>query len=357
MPFHDLNVPYTTNHATLSHTLAFHAELGYSVIALSISASATGKLPTVPPQVPVSSLNLPKTVSTVLTRLTVTIADAAQNHRLASLQPHYSLLALRPTTQKALQLCCGSLECDLISLDLSQRLPFILKFSTVASALQRGVRFEICYSPGTQGGGNGDARRNLISGAAALIRATRGRGIILSSEARDALSVRGPYDVINLAQVWGLGQERGKEALCEEAEKVVTLAGLKRTSFRGVVNVVQGGGERSGKEAVTAPKWPPPTQQKAGSDIVGHAAPKEIAAPNGIKRKASTTSLTGPATVVTQVAVEKPLSKREMKRRAKKARLEGKAGPDGTETSVQDTTGSSFSIKHEALEGAQGLQS
>ena len=38
-------------------------------------------------------------------------------------------------------------------------------------------------------------------------------------------------DAINLAQVWGLGQERGKEAVCEEVGKLIRLAKMKRTSF------------------------------------------------------------------------------------------------------------------------------
>lgn len=146
MPFHDLNIPYTTNHSDLSNTLAFHAELGYSVVAISLSA--TGKLPSQPQIIPIPQLTIPKSITKVLTRLTITISDATQNHRLTSFLPHYDLLALRPTNEKALQLCCNSLECDIVSLDLSQRLPFILKFKTVASALQRGIRLEICYSPG-----------------------------------------------------------------------------------------------------------------------------------------------------------------------------------------------------------------
>ncbi|KIV85040.1 hypothetical protein PV11_00776 [Exophiala sideris] len=342
MPFHDLNVPYTSNHADLSHTLAFHAELGYSVIAISLLA--TGKLPSTPTPIPLSSLTVPKNITT-LTRLTITISDATQNHRLSSFAPHYNLLALRPTTEKALALCCQSLDCDLISLDFSQRLPFILKFKTVASALQRGVRFEICYAPGIQHDAN--ARRNLISGAAQLIRATRGRGIILSSEARNALGVRGPHDVINLAQVWGLGQERGKEALCEEAGKVVRLAGIKRTSFRGVVDVIDGG-----SPPIVQGQSQPAQQQSQAAGAGANKQKETVLSTNGTKRKASSitsTSTPGPPTAESEAVEEKPLSKREIKRRAKKARMEGKAGPDDTAESAQDTAASALPIEHETL--------
>ena len=348
MPFHDLNVPYTSNPADLQQTLHFHAELGYSVVAIAIHV--TGKLPPTPREISVSSLTVPTSITAVFTRLTLTISDATQNHRLSQFTPAYNLLALRPTTEKTLQLCCTSLECDLISLDLSQRLTFLLKFKTVSSALQRGIRFEICYSPAIQTSGNSEARRNLISGATQLIRATRGRGIILSSDAKNALGVRGPHDVINLAQVWGLGQERGKEALCEEAGKVVRLAGMKRTSFRGVVDIIDGGGGAESSK-----------QNDAGEDKAKQVVLK------GVKRKASTTSLAASTSQNKQSTAveEKPFSKREMKRRAKKARMEGgtdngdggKAGPDdvGADTArVQDTSASDFGpIKHETLAAKQ----
>ena len=86
------------------------------------------------------------------------------------------------------------------------------------------------------------ARRNLIHNAGELIRATRGgRGIIISSEAQNALGCRGPWDVINLAVIWGLGQERGYEAVSTEVRKCVNAAKLKRSSYRGAIDVIYGG--------------------------------------------------------------------------------------------------------------------
>ncbi|KAJ9633369.1 RNA-binding RNA processing protein rpp1 [Knufia peltigerae] len=347
MPFHDLNITYTPSQPTpeINQTLLFASELGYRTIALNLTLS--GKLPPPPPPIPVSTLDVPPTLK-ILTRLTVTISDASQNHRLSAYSPAYDILALRPTNEKNLQLCCGSLECDLISLDFSQRLQFPLRFKTVSSALQRGLRFEVCYSPGVSSSGSSpDARRNLIGGATALIRATRGRGIVFSSEARSALGLRGPHDVINLASLWGLGQERGKEALCEEADKVVRLAGIKRSSFRVVVDVIDGGG---GPVAVAEPtksqprRPPAPGQtqpqtekgvvkgqddrrgkQKATTDEVRMqkgttATTDESIVSNGLKRKASTTTPQNQPGGDQQPA---SLSNREKKRRARKqARME-----------------------------------
>jgi ribonuclease P/MRP protein subunit RPP1 len=320
--FYDLNLPFpsTTNPSELSRNLSFSAELGYNCVALSRILS--GKVPTIltndtiplPP-----NIIIPKSM-TLLTRITFIVSDPSQNHRLSSLQTAYNIVALRPTNEKALALCCQSLECDLISLDLSVRLHFILKFKAMATALQRGIRFEICYAGGVLGGGT-EARRNLISGATALIRATRGRGIVISSEAKSALGLRGPWDLVNLAAVWGLSQERGKETVCEEARKVVQLARLKRESFRGVVDVVYG--RVSSKQ--------------------DQSEREKIVVANGRKRKVvddEALNVSAPAK-----DQEKPLSRTQMKKRAKRAKQEAAAAESSQSTNA--------SIPHETQQNTK----
>lgn len=284
--------------------------MGYSTIALS--QTSAGKLPpNLKPPTPPS--NAPQGLN-FLSRLTLTLSDLSQNQRLASLAQSYDLVALRPTNEKALLNACTSLECDLISLDLSVRLPYHFKFKMFSAAVSRGVRVEICYGAGVTGSGV-DARRNLIGNAMALIRATRGRGVVVSSEAKRALNVRAPWDVINLACVWGLSQERGKEAVCEEARKVVALARLKRSSWRGIVDIVDGGQQETGEATPGKAK----ADKKAEKKSEGQKN-AEIPQGSGLKRKVEEANVEG---------AEKPLSKREMKRRAKKARLQAAGDQNG----------------------------
>lgn len=233
----------------------------------------------------------------ILRRCTVVLADQSQNHRLAAIASHYDILALRPTNERALLQACQSLECDLISLDLSTRFPFYFKMKTLSLALQRGIKFEICYAPGVLATDGGASRRNLITNATQLIRATRGRGLVISSETKRALACRGPMDVVNLAAVWGLGQERGMEAVGREARSVVVQAEMKRRSFRGVVDVIYGG-ERPEKadEKLSSTVKGKESNNKRKADVLGDA-PDNIEAP------------------------PKPLSKRQQKRQAKEARL------------------------------------
>lgn len=125
---------------------------------------------------------------------------------------------------------------------------------------------------------------------------------MLSSEAQRALACRGPWDVVNLGVGWGLGKERAVEALQKEARGVVVGAEMRRRSYRGVVDVVYGGEK--------------PAVGKKGNEKNLGGKGKEMAAKGG-KRKA------GDSVDATEVVVdeaEKPPSKRELKRRAAKAR-------------------------------------
>lgn len=105
------------------------------------------------------------------------------------------------------------------------------------AAVARGVRFEVCYSQALAADQRG--RAAFIGNVSNLFRATRGRGIILSSEAKDALSLRAPADVVNLLNVWGLPNEKGVLGFESIPRSVVVNEGIKRSGFRGVINVVE----------------------------------------------------------------------------------------------------------------------
>ncbi|KAJ3282112.1 hypothetical protein HDU76_008774, partial [Blyttiomyces sp. JEL0837] len=133
-----------------------------------------------------------------LSRFTLIVDDHAANYNLTASNPKlqsYDLLAVQPTTEKSFQMACNQYDIDIISLDFGSRLPFYLKATTVNMAIQRGICFEICYGGAIR---DSTARRNIIANAAALMRVTNGKNVILTSEAMRAMEVRGPFDVINL---------------------------------------------------------------------------------------------------------------------------------------------------------------
>jgi hypothetical protein len=63
----------------------------------------------------------------------------------------YDLVAVRPTSERTFNFACQQLEVDIISLDLSRKLPFHIKRAPVTLAISRGLFFEMCYSPSIRG--------------------------------------------------------------------------------------------------------------------------------------------------------------------------------------------------------------
>lgn len=267
---YDLNVPWSSNQdpAQLQRTISFLFEVGYS--ALALNHTLTNPLP---PQIanpiPTTLPNLPPK-TTILRRCTLVISDPSLNHRLPNLATAYDILALRPTTEKAFLSACQSLtEHSIISLDMTQKFPFHFKPKPFMTAVNRGIRIEICYAQATMG--DASSRRNFISNCLGILRATSGRGLVVSSEATSVLGVRAPADVLNLLSVWGLGKDRGTEALGVNPRSVVMNEGIKRSGFRGVVDIIDGGDRPVPKE-----KPKPEGAGKKGK----RKAPKETEAPN-----------------------------------------------------------------------------
>ena len=169
----------------------------------------------------------------VLSRLTVALDEQSQVHQLASDRVQsYDLLAVRPSTDKLFQQSVTSLEVDLISLDLSSRLPFFLRHPQVHKAVERGIFFEIVYSPAIR---DNSQRRYVISNALDLVRIAKGRNIIISSEAQGVMDLRGPYDISNLGLLFGLKGDQAKAAVSTNVRAVLFRAEARRGSGKSAI--------------------------------------------------------------------------------------------------------------------------
>ena len=81
-----------------------------------------------------------------LSRLTVAVETPSDCSDLAgsiAIGRTYDLLAVQPGSERAFATACTTLECDIISITLSRRLPFRLRPQLVSLALHRGVAFEV----------------------------------------------------------------------------------------------------------------------------------------------------------------------------------------------------------------------
>ncbi|KAI9004126.1 RNase P subunit p30-domain-containing protein, partial [Gaertneriomyces semiglobifer] len=146
----------------------------------------------------------------------------------------YDLIALQPTTERLFQIACNNLDIDIISLEMSARLPFFLKHSTINAAIQRGVYFEICYSAAIR---DVTARKHLISNAAALVRVTKGKNILITSGAEKALELRGPHDVINLGSIFSMNQTLTKSSIMDNCRSILFHSATRRKTMRGVISM------------------------------------------------------------------------------------------------------------------------
>eukprot|EP00741_Cyanophora_paradoxa_P023535 tig00021589_g22737.t1 len=211
----------------LRDTVALLVKLGYDGCALN--TTVTGKIG------PQHICNL---APVLLTRITVVVDQPADVYQLNpgnQAVRSYDLVAVRPTSEKAFQLACASADVDIISLDMSARLPFTLRHQIVSQAIDRGVFFEITTAPALK---DATARRYVISNAIALFRATRGKNLVLSSGATLPIDIRGPYDLINLGTVMGMNHEKSKNAISTSCRSAVIHAETRKV-HRSMVRVVE----------------------------------------------------------------------------------------------------------------------
>lgn len=246
------------SHVAFNHTV--HSRYDPAIHPNSMAPSRDGcpnpPFPELDPRTRCKTSTNPKTASihnssglTQLSRLTLVLDEQSMaksgsgwvTNNATPLQS-YDLLAVRPTNEAAFQHACLTLSelkpfsIDIISLDFGAqpRLPFFLKRSTVNAALENGVQFEITYAQAVADDGS-KARRNLISGARDLLRVTNGRGVFFSSGATHALSLRAPYDVINLGAIFGLNPSAARDAISNNCRSLL-LRSQTRKTYRGVVS-------------------------------------------------------------------------------------------------------------------------
>jgi len=264
---YDLNVPWPTNNYTskpteeqltsLRNTIATLHSFGYTHIAINFTIDESIKIPT-NGQVPVNPIDTKEVIDAtkfpnlkLFTRVTIVINDPSQCQGLSKLQNSFDILAVQPVSERALILCTTNLDIDLISFSMGSKLPFFIKHKTVGSAIEKGIKFEICYSPMIGGSAaytmSNDnlrlsstgqlIRKNFFNNALQLIRASRSKGLIVSSGASQPLHVRNSSDIINLLKTLDLDSSRSKACVTLNPEKVLISGRLRVKSYKQTIQI------------------------------------------------------------------------------------------------------------------------
>ena len=243
--FADLNVAYLKNPRETEKLVSKAVKLGFDTIAICKTfhlrkekkkGQDADKLTTINwddfPAIQELKKTHPKLK--VYSRITVQVDEQSQVHQLSSeTVQSYDILAVQPATEKLFQQACKTLEIDIISLDMKDRLPFYLKFSTINAAIERGVHFEIMYSPALR---DPTQRKNLISTALDLVVFAKGKNIIVSSGAEDELDFRGPYDIINLGLLFNFNEEQSKATITKNCRAVLYHTEARKGTERSVIS-------------------------------------------------------------------------------------------------------------------------
>ncbi|NXK53957.1 RPP30 protein, partial [Chauna torquata] len=169
----------------------------------------------------------------VLTRLTLVVSDPSHCNLLRSTSTNirlYDIIAVFPKTEKLFHIACTTLDVDLVCINVTEKLPFYFRRPPVNMAIDRGIYFELLYTPAIK---DSTMRRYTISNAISLMQICKGK-VGESKLINSPLELRGPYDVANLGLLFGLSESEAKAAVSTNCRATI-LHGETRKSACGVV--------------------------------------------------------------------------------------------------------------------------
>ncbi|XP_052225897.1 ribonuclease P protein subunit p30-like isoform X2 [Dreissena polymorpha] len=215
----DFNI-LTCERSTLKEKIKMAHRLGYKAVAINIfipeltqtSKKKKSQQQDIAPakSLKLSDLELQELLGPTwksfrqLTRISATLADVQHNFVMQA---------------------CTALNVDIITLDVTEKLPFKLKRTTINAAVQRGIKFEFQYSPAIR---DSTLRKYFIANAQQFVFCDIGKNIILTSGCEKAMELRGPYDVANLGSLLNLNAAQSKAAVTSNCEALLKHSESRR---------------------------------------------------------------------------------------------------------------------------------
>uniref|UniRef100_A0A2I3HFX3 Ribonuclease P protein subunit p30 n=1 Tax=Nomascus leucogenys TaxID=61853 RepID=A0A2I3HFX3_NOMLE len=233
--FADLDLRAGSDLKALRGLVETAAHLGYSVVAINHIVDFKEKKQEIEKPVAVSELftTLPIVQGKsrpikILTRLTIIVSDPSHCNVLRATSSRarlYDVVAVFPKTEKLFHIACTHLDVDLVCITVTEKLPFYFKRPPINVAIDRGLAFELVYSPAIK---DSTMRRYTISNALNLMQICKGK----------PLEIRGPYDVANLGLLFGLSESDAKAAVSTNCRAALLHGETRKTAF-GIISTVK----------------------------------------------------------------------------------------------------------------------
>ncbi|XP_011186784.2 ribonuclease P protein subunit p30 [Zeugodacus cucurbitae] len=233
-PFYDLCIPYQKDERALKEIIKEAKSLGYKTIAIEqvfdhSRRDATKRVPDIfPSPVVIKSLEAAfKNEVKILQRLTILYVDVSVAHAMTnSLNiKKFHLIAGQPKTDAALTHCCTTFAGDLLTFDADGGVKLLVNRKAYQIGVKRGLFFEIKYGPAIR---DTSIRKDMIKLAHNYCVRGKSKNIIFSSGATNSFELRGPYDVANLAYIFGLSEDQGKNAVNKACRQLFLKAQARR---------------------------------------------------------------------------------------------------------------------------------
>ncbi|NXK58517.1 RPP30 protein, partial [Sylvietta virens] len=170
----------------------------------------------------------------VLTRLTLVVSDPSHCNLLRSTSANirlYDIIAVFPKTEKLFHIACTTLDVDLVCINVTEKLPFYFRRPPVNMAIDRGIYFELLYTPAIK---DSTMRRYTISNAISLMQICKGK---VSSQSENKI-IKSVQILLELGLLFGLSEGEAKAAVSTNC-RATMLHGETRKSACGVVYTVK----------------------------------------------------------------------------------------------------------------------
>lgn len=208
----------------------------------------------------------------IYTRISVMVDDAGQCQHFAKFQTLFDIIAVIPMNEKSLQSAIANLDIDIISFDLESRLSFYMKHKTLGSAIDKGIFFELNYTNFL----NNSSRSQALSTSKQIIRASRCRGMIVSSGVTNQtpFQCRNFQNLKPILNLLGIDSNRSEKMVQDWPIKVVLNSRLRNKSYKQTVAI-------AGDQSLIDNSLENPSQK---SDLSNYIKRKQDADENALDR-------------------------------------------------------------------------